>query len=186
MVNDFGQEIPKNVPLETAPTNISAIATSNTNALATSRDETLSVPTLIRDQHWANDFGQKVVWLATHDKQTAQLTLNPAQMGPIEISLSMDKGNATASFASANAETRNAIETAMPRLREMFASAGIELGQTNVSAESFKQQAGSESGQRSATRWMSDNAILATDSVGTMNTKTFTSMRGNGLVDIFA
>lgn len=158
----------------------------NANNAPPNREVALSIPTPVRDQNWAADFGQKIVWLATNDKQVAQLTLNPPQMGPIEISLSLDKGSATASFVSANAEVRDAIETAMPRLREMFASAGINLGQTNVSAESFRQQAGNGEGHRPASQRAADNAILIADSVGSTRARGFDVRQGNGMVDIFA
>ena len=137
--------IAKKIPTDTLTNSVPALANNapgNVNNIPVHRDTSLSLPTPVRDQNWAADFGQKIVWLATNDKQSAQLTLNPPQMGPIEISLSIDKGNASLSFASANAEVRDAIETALPRLREMFASAGIELGHTNVGTESFSQQAG--------------------------------------------
>ena len=151
------------------------------------RDSSLAVHTPVRDQNWASDFSQKIVWLANNDKQSAQLTLNPPQMGPIEISLNVDKGNASVSFASANAEVRDAIETALPRLREMFASAGIELGQTNVGAQSFsQQQAGNGEKNQSSSRWMNDNAILATETTGALQTGAFAARQGNGMVDIFA
>ena len=169
---------------ETTSNNIAALANNNPLAPARHNDAAVSVQTPIRDQNWASDFSQKIVWLASNDKQSAQITLNPAQMGPIEISLNVDKGNATASFVSVNADVREAIESALPRLREMFASAGIELGQTNVSAESFKQQADSES--RGTARAGTDNAILAAESTGTVSVSAFATQRGNGMVDLFA
>ena len=149
-------------------------------------ESTLTVSTPVRDADWSGDFGQKVVWLATSETQSAQLTLNPAQMGPIEISLSVERGNASVSFASANAEVREAIETALPRLREMLASAGIELGQTNVGAESFRQQQQSARDGSSAARSTGDGAILAADSAVALPSRTFVTQRGNGLVDLFA
>lgn len=152
----------------------------------TRHEVSLSVPTPVRDQGWANDLGQKIVWLASNDKQSAQITLNPPQIGPIEISLSLDKGNASASFTSANSEVRNALETAMPRLREMFASAGIELGQTNVSAESFRQQADNGAANRGSSQWRTDNAILVTDSAISQSSRVFSAQHGSGLVDLFA
>lgn len=158
----------------------------NPNTHPIRHEVSLSVPTPVRDQAWASDFGQKIVWLASNDKQSAQITLNPPQMGPIEISLSMDKGSATASFTSANSEVRNALETAMPKLREMFASAGIELGQTNVSAESFRQQAENGNANRGSSQWRSDNAILAADSAISQSVRAFGAQHGSGLVDIFA
>jgi flagellar hook-length control protein FliK len=150
------------------------------------RDSVLTLATPVRDQAWAADLGQKVVWLASNDKQSAQLTLNPPQMGPIEISLNIDKGNATVSFASANAEVRDAIETALPKLREMFANAGISLGQTNVGSESFNQAGGNGAPHQSSSRSIADNAILAENAPGTLQARAFTTQRGNGLVNIFA
>ena len=181
--------IPKAPSSEASPNNLSALinnVTAHSNSTLPSREASLSVPTPIRDQNWASDFGQKIVWLANNDKHAAQLTLNPPQMGPIEISLNVDKDKATATFVSANADVRATIETAMPKLREMFASAGIELGQTNVSAESFKQHTGNENGNRSASPWRNDNAILVADSAGSLPAKSFFTQQGNGMVDIFA
>lgn len=150
------------------------------------RDGILKIETPVRDHAWAGDFSQKIVWLASNDKQFAQLTLNPPQMGPIEISLNLNKDGASALFVSQNADVREAIETALPRLREMFASAGIELGQANVSAESFRHQGGNEEARQGAPRWMADNAILGGDSVRGLSGQAIMIQRGNGMVDTFA
>lgn len=149
-------------------------------------DGVLKVETPVHDHAWAGDFSQKIVWLATSDKQVAQLTLNPPQMGPIEISLTLNKDSASAFFVSQNAEVREAIESALPRLREMLASAGIELGQANVGAESFRQQAGNNETRQGAPRWMGDNAILAGDSGRSLAGQTVIAQHGKSLVDIFA
>ena len=155
-------------------------------AATAQRDAPLAVHANIRDQSWSSEFSQKIVWLATADKQSAQLTLNPPQMGPIEISLSVDKGSASASFVSANQEVRDAIETALPRLREMFASAGIQLGQTNVSSESFRQQSENPAASRARSQAGGDNDILAGGSVESLTSRGFHGQAGNGLVDLFA
>ena len=166
---------------------LSANAPGHVSHLTLKHDSALSVNTSVRDQNWATDLGQKVVWLASNDKQSAQLTLNPPQLGPIEVSLDVDKGNASVSFVSANAEVRDAIETALPRLREMFASAGIELGQTNVGAQSFsQQQSGSNEQNQSSSRWIGDNARLAAEATGALPTGVLSAQQCNGMVDIFA
>ena len=176
----------KNTPSESTSTQNTLPSFIHSTQTPVGRDVSLSVPTSYRDQGWATDFSQKIVWLASNDKQSAQLTLNPPQMGPIEISLSVDKGNVTASFSSANADVREAIETALPRLREMFANAGIALGQTNVGAESFQQQAGNSGTNYGASQQMPDNAILVANSAGTLPARAFAAQQGNGMVDIFA
>lgn len=182
----------KDLGLTEALTNLSPTigtgAQNNSSAPTVQREGGIStaIPTSIQSQNWTEDFGQKIVWLAAGDKHSAQLTLNPPHMGSIEVSLNVDKGNATASFTSANAEVRDSIESALPRLREMFASAGIELGQTNVSAESFRQQAEHGEANRNTSRWASDNAILVGDSVAVLAGGVSATHQGIGLVDTFA
>ena len=152
-------------------------------------EATLAVQTPVRDANWNQDFGQKIVWLAGNGKQSAELTLNPPQMGPIEISLNIDKGSATASFVSANADVRQSIESALPKLREMLAGAGIELGQANVSAESFRQANSGANGEGQARgdgQWRGEPAILGADAASTVAPRSTLSVRGSSLVDIFA
>ena len=164
--------------LATAPTTQSSHGTS----------AALPVSTPLHDSGWSSDFAQKVVWVATSQNQTAELTLNPPNMGSIEISLHIDKDNATATatFTSANAEVRETIETALPRLREMLAGIGIELGQTNVSAESFRQTANQGGESSTSSRSNNDNDILAADRQGSQTPAQIVTALGRGLVDLFA
>lgn len=102
---------------------------------------TTAVQTPVRDARWGEDFSQKVVWMVKQDQQSAQLTLNPPQLGPVEVSIHMGPDSkATATFISPHAEVREAIEAALPRLRDMMTAAGVSLGQTNVGSESSMAQ----------------------------------------------
>lgn len=168
----------------TTQTPVAATLAPNQSATTTTISSTpLRVDTPVRDPAWSGDFSQKVVWLTTNDQKFAQLTLNPPQMGPIEISLNINKDTASAYFVSPNAEVREAIETALPRLREMLAGVGIELGQANVSAQSSRQEAGNQEARPGAPRWLTDAAILD-DDLG--RSQAIIAQRGNGLVDTFA
>lgn len=142
--------------------------------------------TPLRDPAWNSEFGQKLLWFAHNDKQEAHLTLNPPQLGSIEITLNLDKDSASAYFASANPEVRNAIETAAPRLREMFAAAGIDLGQVGVGSESFREQPNNRQQQPSTHRQTADNAILDIDLASSLPTAGVTTRLGSARVDIFA
>lgn len=84
---------------------------------------------------WQEDFAQQVVLVGKRDLSTAQIKLNPAELGPIEVNLSIKNDRAEASFSAASAPVREAIEAALPRLREMFAEAGITLGNATVSQD---------------------------------------------------
>ena len=196
----FGENVAsarlKTAELQTTGTNEAQSSASGVQAsIHAARQESAppSVPTPLHDRNWSNDFGQKVVWLATSHKQSAELTLTPPQMGSIEISLKIDNGtaSATATFVSTNAEVRETIEAALPRLREMLAGVGIELGQANVSAESFRQQTSGQgnegNGAGNASRLTNDTAILAPElTTGAQASERGMIGQGNSLVDIFA
>jgi flagellar hook-length control protein FliK len=157
------------------------------NILSTNSHHSLfKVETPLHDPAWASDFGQKVVWMASNHTQVAQITINPPDMGPIEISLTFNKDSASALFVSPHAEVRETIEAALPRLKEMLADVGIQLGQSNVGSESFRQQAGNQQARQDSPRWRADNAILDADLPGMPPRQADIAQRGNGRVDTFA
>jgi flagellar hook-length control protein FliK len=93
---------------------------------------------------WNTALGQQVTWMANSNQQTATLTLNPPDLGPVHIVLNLsDTQQLGASFLAAQPETRAALEAAMPRLREMLDSAGIQLGQTSVGSGNTPSDNGS-------------------------------------------
>ena len=89
---------------------------------------------------WDQQLGQKVVWMAAGGDQSATLTLNPPDLGPVQVVLTVTNDQADAAFMSAQPEVRQALEAAMPRLREMMSDAGIAFGSATVSAGTPEQQ----------------------------------------------
>ena len=89
---------------------------------------------------WEGEFAQKVVWLTSRQHQVAEIRLNPAHLGPVEVMLSITQDQATAQFVSPHPAVREAIEAALPKLREMMAESGIQLGNVMVGADSFQQE----------------------------------------------
>jgi flagellar hook-length control protein FliK len=89
---------------------------------------------------WEQQLGQKVVWMVAGGDQSASLTLNPPDLGPLQVVLNVSNDAATATFTAHQPETRQAIENALPKLREMMSEAGIALGNATVSAGSQEQQ----------------------------------------------
>jgi flagellar hook-length control protein FliK len=177
-------------PLEISGENEPALpAAANLAASAPARaDDTarpIPVATPLHDRAWGDDFAQKVAWVATHHRQSAELTLNPPAMGSIEISLRIDPDkSAAATFVSANAEVRETLETALPRLREMLAGAGITLGEAQVSAESFRQAPGNErNAGEGASPARNESSILMADPQ--VQAGVSVAGAGRGLVDMF-
>ena len=95
----------------------------------------------VGERGWDQALGDKLVWMAGQKHQVAELHLNPPDLGPLKITLTLNHDQASAQFVSEHAAVRDALETAMPRLREMLADSGITLGNTSVSTDAFREQA---------------------------------------------
>ena len=147
----------------------------------------LNLDTQIGQPKWNGEFAQKIVWLANQQHQVAELRLNPAHLGPVEIMLSLTSENGTqasAQFVSPHLAVREAIEAALPRLRELMAESGIQLGDVMVGAESFQRQ--EQGGQR--THYSAGNAhgFGSNDEPDAHQEKQIVSNGHNGLVNTFA
>lgn len=99
---------------------------------------------------WGGEFAQKIVWVTTQQHQVAEIHLNPAHLGPVEVILSITQDQATAQFLSPHLAVCQAIEEALPRLREMMAENGIQLGNVMVGADSFQQESKQQQTYKSA------------------------------------
>ncbi len=89
---------------------------------------------------WAEEIGSRMTMMVEQGKHTASLRLSPEHLGPLEVRITMNGDQASVQFGAAHVDTRNAIENALPRLREMFASTGLSLADANVSREPPRQQ----------------------------------------------
>ena len=137
---------------------------------------------------WDNQVGQKIIWMVAGKEQTASLTLNPPDMGPMQVVLSVTNDHATVTFTAAQPEVRQALEAAMPKLRDMLGESGIALGQATVNAGTpdgrQAQQGGQPRGQAGATRLANGGADA--EPVSLAPARQGRAAGGNGMVDTFA
>ncbi|WP_167088019.1 flagellar hook-length control protein FliK [Massilia frigida] len=97
---------------------------------------------------WDNQVGQKIVWMVAGKEQSATLTLNPPDLGPVQVVLNISGDNASVTFSSGELEVRQALENAMPKLREMMDESGISLGNASVNAGMPEQRQDQDQGGR--------------------------------------
>ena len=163
----------------------SLVAQSTSHAHTPTTQASTDIRTPLRDENWSQSFGESIVWLSKNNQQSAQLNINPPELGPVQIHLKLNGDQATAAFASPHAEVRQAIEDAMPRLRELLAGAGIDLGQTNVGSQMAQQERGNQGQTPDSPRFSGDKAILRED-IGSAGTRpVMTERSGQGMVDLF-
>ena len=89
---------------------------------------------------WDQALGQKVIWLVAGGQQSAELTLNPPDLGPLQVVLKVSDDRLTADFSANRAEVREALESALPKLRQILNDAGIQLSGFSVNSQASQQQ----------------------------------------------
>jgi len=143
----------------------------------------VSINTAVTQPAWGDEFSQKITWMATQRNQSAELHLNPPQLGPLDVVLKMNGDQATAMFSSPHAAVREAIEQAIPKLREMMAESGIMLGNAMVSDH------GTKNNQDNSPRKAQDRAMISADATqvsGIQEVRVSPIRQHNGMVDTFA
>lgn len=145
----------------------------------------LSAP--LGSHEWQQSLSQHVTMFTRQGQQSAELRLHPQDLGQVHISLKLDDNLAQLQMVSPHSHVRAALEAALPMLRTQLAESGIQLGQSNISSESFAGQQQSSGQQQQAGRAQGqdifaaeDDAILATPA------SLQATARGDGAVDIFA
>ncbi|MBV7413927.1 flagellar hook-length control protein FliK [Aeromonas sp. sif2433] len=89
---------------------------------------------------------QKVNLMLADKLQQAEIQLDPLGLGKMKIQIQIDASNqANVHFVVQHGQTREMLEQAMPRLRDMLAGQGIQLGQTQVQQQPQQQQSQGQS-----------------------------------------
>jgi len=131
---------------------------------------------------WSEAIGQKVVWMVGAAEQSATLTLNPKDLGPLQVIINVNNEKADATFISENPEVRKALEEGMSNLRQSMGQAGVELGQANVNTNKEQQAFQQEHKAASNNQAHADNGMQDADVVSSSPVH---SRATNGLVDTF-
>jgi flagellar hook-length control protein FliK len=87
---------------------------------------------------WSDDFGERVVWMTGKGIQSAELQLNPQHLGPVEVRINLSQDQASVQFVAHHAAVRDAIEAAIPKLREMLGAQQLNLADVSVAQQSFQ------------------------------------------------
>lgn len=100
----------------TAPVPASPVTTSAT------------ISTTVGQPGWGQELGLQLAQWQQRGEHRVELHLHPAELGPLSVSLKVDDQGAQAQFFSAHGQVRQALEQALPQLREALAQQGINLG----------------------------------------------------------
>lgn len=86
--------------------------------------------------------GARLSWLADQKIGHAHIRITPHDLGPVEVRLQLDGDRVHASFTSAHADVRQALEGSLSRLREMLGEQGLQLAHADVGQQQNPQEGG--------------------------------------------
>jgi flagellar hook-length control protein FliK len=120
----------------------------------------------------APDFPQEVVarvrMIQGQGQTEARLNLHPAELGRLQIAITSDGDTTRVAFVVDNPQAKEALEQAMPRLREFLQQAGLQLAEGSVSQQGHQGSAAFAQNDSRADdangNGVEENAVLITTS----------------------
>ena len=91
------------------------------------------------NQGWGDELVSRVKWQIGKEIQEVKISLNPRELGPLQVKINIIDDQAHVQFVAHHGSVRDAIEEAIPRLREMLEQTGLMLADADVSQQSPDQ-----------------------------------------------
>ena len=91
-------------------------------------------------QDAAGQLRERVNLMVRQNIQVAEIRLDPAGLGQMQIKIDMQQEQASVQFVVQQPQAKEALEQHMPRLREMLQQQGITLSEGNVQQQSQQQE----------------------------------------------
>lgn len=136
------------LPAPTADAGAALISATPSNPVSTNTQPVTAAP--LGSTAWQADLGQQVVALVRRGDQQMDMQLNPADLGPLSISLNVSESGIQAQFQSAHASVRTAVEQALPQLQAALATQGLTLGEASINDGASRQAMGEQPRRESA------------------------------------
>jgi flagellar hook-length control protein FliK len=99
---------------------------------------TVAVP--VGNSGWSDAVVDKVMWFSANQINSAEIKLNPPDLGPLHVRISTQQDQTSVVFSSPHAAVRDALDQALPRLRDMFGGQGLQLSDASVGGQAQRQQ----------------------------------------------
>jgi hypothetical protein len=125
-------------PIASAPPLAAAVDGTAAAQQPASPQEAGAISRPLGQPGWSEDLGEQVTWMMDKTVHSAEIKLNPAHLGPLEVRIRLDRDQAEIHFSSEHAAVREAIEAATPKLREMLGNQQINLAEVSVAVPSHQ------------------------------------------------
>lgn len=99
---------------------------------------------------WGHAVGEKIMWMANQQLSSADIRLDPPELGSLQVKVNVQQDQANITFISPHPQVRELLDQQVARLREMFAEQGLNLGSVDVSDR--REQESRDSNEDSKTK----------------------------------
>jgi flagellar hook-length control protein FliK len=159
---------------------LDATAVATQPAGSTSASHSLSSNAPVGSSGFAKELGHQVTWLSGQEVKQAQIRLNPENLGPLDVKVSVEHGRVDVAFTTHHPETAAAVQQGLDQLNQMLGGQGLSLGHTSVGQHGQSQQFG-ESSQQQSSQTSSNTSDADGDTASSVLKRVAV-----GLVDAFA
>ncbi|WP_339524888.1 flagellar hook-length control protein FliK [Pseudomonas sp. EA_35y_Pfl2_R111] len=146
-------------------------------------------PVPMQQGGWSEAVVDRVMVMSSQNLKSAEIQLDPAELGRLEVRISVNQEQSQVTFASPHAGVREALDSQMHRLRELFAQQGMNQLDVNVSDQSLSRGWQGQEGDGSKGRGGSSSELLGADDElhsNTVESARATTVSARGLVDYYA
>ncbi|WP_318521994.1 flagellar hook-length control protein FliK [Photobacterium leiognathi] len=99
----------------------------------------VQTPLLLTKEQAGEQISERINMMMAKNLKQVDIRLDPPELGKIQIKLTLNQDQASVQFTVNNSQTRDMVEHAMPRLREMMHQQGLQLAQGSVSQDNSSQ-----------------------------------------------
>ncbi len=144
----------------------------------------LSLEVPLGQPKWDQALANRVLWMINNDHLRADLRLNPPQLGPLDVRISIEGDQTNIHFSSPHGLVRESLENALPQLREMLSESGHHQVDVNVSQQGLADHKGEASRDLDGAK-RDIGADLDDASADSSHAAARFAHRGVGLVDYY-
>lgn len=109
------------------------------NQAATATTFQTAIATQVANPNWGDTVMQRVMWMSSQNIQSAEIHLDPPELGALMVKINTQHDQTTVAFSSPHAVVRDALDQSLPKLRDMMEQQGLDLGRVDVFGQSRQQ-----------------------------------------------
>lgn len=122
-------------------------------------------PLNLEGDAWADRFAERILWASKNQLHYAEIQLDPPELGALQVRIQVHQDQAQVQFVSPHHQVREAIESSLDRLRDLFQQQGMQLSHSQVADGGGRGNAQQESRREGWRPLTAENPIATEESM---------------------